>query len=179
MSKYKVGDKVLLEAEVLNVNSDSNVIFPYYLGLKNDASYHCAEKDIECISKTYEDGLNDAWELARKICGDGSNEGNYDAKTVCEIFGGYTFAGLVLDTFTYQQALAKVAAHEENRAIKVGDVVEHFGKPVVVTRVSECGTVVDGFGMGGFAKSYRVCECTKTGRHIDIEHLLEQVRGNE
>ena len=63
--------------------------------------------------------------------------------------------------------------------IKVGDVVTIIGKPVVVIWVSEDKTKVYAFGIGGFAMSYKYDECKKTGKHIDIQSVLQQIGGVE
>lgn len=174
MSKYKVGDKVLLEAEVLNVNSDSNVIFPYYLGLKNDASYHCAEKDIECISKTYEDGLADAWELVKKLY-------KMRKDKLYTIFDtDYPLIRNLIDDFTPQEVITKIEAYEESKVIKVGDVVVNINQEkLLVTKTLDNG-YFEGINEYGSVYTFRADDTwKKTGRHIDITSILEQIRGNE
>lgn len=178
MSKYKVGDKVLLQGEVIKIEKD-NVPYPYGIRIANNAGVEFMFCEEEMISKTYEQGLNDAWELARKI------ENKLDIPTAREIFEAYRIAD-ILDNFTPQEALAKIEAYEESKAIKVGDVVRRISgneEYLIITEeeddsVYEYGVIV--------LKSMTIDRITgdlskfeKTGRHIDIEHLLKQIRGNE
>ena len=181
MSKYKVGDRVLMQMVVDDVRKD-NGYAPIWVSLeRNDTSdgmWLTEEQIDKYASKSYEDGLNNAWELARKICEMGDKDFN-------NIFGCVHFS----DVFYYntpQEAFAKIEAYEESKAIKVGDVVRRISgneEYLIITEeeddsVYEYGVIV--------LKSMTIDRITgdlskfeKTGRHIDIEHLLEQIRGNE
>ena len=122
MSKYKSGDYVLLEGKL-----DKEYNGHYQICI--NGQYVLVEKD--CVYnnfKTYEQGLQDAWELARKI--DNMLLDEYD-----KCFG----LGLqYITNFTYQEALAKIEAYEMSQQIQVGDVVECFidYKGVVLDRKS-------------------------------------------
>jgi len=176
MSKYKVGDKVFLEGEVTKIEKD-NIPYPYGIRIAKNVEFMFCEEEM--ISKTYEDGLNDAWELARKI------ENKLDIPTAREIFDAYRIAD-ILDNFTPQETLAKIEAYEESKAIKVGDVVRFKDSKteVLITSVKEelngIHIQTDEYGKIGDVHS---CICRKdvekTGKHLDIEHLLEQIRGND
>lgn len=170
MSKYKVGDKVLLQGEVIKIEKD-NVPYPYGIRIANNAGLEFMFCEEEMIFKTYEDGLADAWELARKI------ENKLDIPTAREIFDAYRIAD-ILDNFTPQEALAKIEAYEESNAIKVGDVVYADGvQGVVIDIISDEGCYI--YNENGCIEEHWFKDLKKTGRHIDIEHLLEQIRGNE
>ena len=171
MSKYKVGDKVLLKCEVCEINNkyDLNVGVRF----DNDTLIYIQDKYLQKDEKTYSDGLNDAWELARKI------ENKLGSTILEPIFGSSRIAD-ILDNFTPQEALAKIEAYEKSKQIQIGDVVEfEAGTIAVVTRIQEGYISVcfeDGGAMGFKESEY---DLKKTGRHIDILSILEQIRGDE
>lgn len=81
-------------------------------------------------SDEYERGLNDAWELARKICDEIIN-GGYTSTELRNIFGSASTSNVF--HYTYQEALAKVEEYEKKKtgeAIKPvrGDVVKVTAK---------------------------------------------------
>ena len=114
-------------------------------------------------------GQNEAWELVRKI---------FDMETndIEDIFikEDAWNLGTVLNNYTYQEAVAKVAewgkAKEE---IKVGDVVSREGLYGVVKSVSN--DWLNGITASGVNFQWLKCKCTKTGRHIDIDSFLKQI----
>lgn len=125
----------------------------------------------EKCDKSYNKGLEDAWELARKIF-------TTDCATLQKALG-HSDEGYIIMTFEPQEALAKLKAYEKENAIKVGDVVESIntGRIGVITKVEENGKYVifaDGTS-GMFAHD----DIRKTGKHIDITSVLEQLRGDE
>ena len=123
----------------------------------------------ELMDRTYEQGLNDAWELAKKIwCGkDSENEEIFGTKYVYEIY-----------QLTPQEALAKLKAYEEAQSkIEVGDVVTTVnGKcPYIVTNVQLPNTLHVINSRNGYTHQIRIDVCKKTGKHIDISSILEQI----
>lgn len=74
----------------------------------------CWDREIP-TEKTYEEGLQDAWELAKKI-------DLFDTEERTKIFG-YITSEYIKEHYTVQEALAKLKAYEEEKEIKVGDVV--------------------------------------------------------
>lgn len=132
----------------------------------------------------YERGLNDAWELAKKISLSIIN-GGYDCDELDAIFG-YRTTSNVYYNLTAQEALEKVKAYEKNKE-------EEAAKPklgdVVIVRNPQCcfeekgiyltgglegflyltsnGTVVDSGG------DYFTIE--KTGEHVDIQGMLDKI----
>ena len=159
---YKVGDEVLMKAEITKVYDNGVVIKVGGLG---EAFF--ANENID-VNKTYSQGLSDAWELARKIY-------NMHTADIDKIFGVNGGFYEVIRDFTAEEALAKIEDYEKEKKIKVGDVVRTIGGIIagVVTRVnSENPHVVWADGAtGDYMKSHLV----KTGKHIDIEGLLKQI----
>lgn len=169
MSKYKSGDYVLLEGKL-----DKEYKEHYQICI--NGQYVLVEKD--CVYnnfKTYEQGLQDAWELARKI-GGMTRQAWYE---IFKIEDAYFVD--ILDDNTYQQALAKLEAYEKSQQIQVGDVVYAQGiKGVVIDGCTEdSDNICYVFCENGNVEDWKFIDLKKTGRHIDIEHLLEQIRGDQ
>ena len=125
----------------------------------------------------YEQGLNDAWECARKLI----NNLNYDE--LVTIFGDGN-EHYVLRAFSAPQAIAKIKEYEEKNAeIKVGDEVEVRAESsipkMVVTQIdNHYVSTVDANG-----DTRCICKDTakpvKTGRHFaQIEEVLKQMKGD-
>lgn len=129
--------------------------------------------------KTYEDGLNEAWELARKIGGiyyDG-----YTDYELSDIFGSIS-AEYIFDNFTVSEIMDAI---ENSERIKVGDeVINKYGWKSVVTNTHINGEVTLMDSNGDF---YVYCKAEvsdldlkKTGRHFpQIEEVLKQMQENK
>lgn len=127
------------------------------------------EPSCDDVKAAYEQGLNDAWELAKKIQ---YGLSRYQLK---EIFGTDNEAGILSDVYTPQEALAKLKAHEEAQ-IMVGDVVEVSDEVGIVVKVAgNCANVVH--DNGNVTCVVLVKDLKKTGKHIDIQSILSQIGG--
>lgn len=92
----------------------------YECGYEEGRKNRCIEEEFQNTNK-YEDGLNDAWEAAKKIvCTDGYNwtelENMFNSRTLSKIF----------NTCTASEAIEKVKEYEEEQkkpVFKVGDRV--------------------------------------------------------
>lgn len=64
MSEFKVGDEVFIKAKIVKKRDG----VPGYLVVPNgDLESHWESKVYPIQDKTYEDGINEAWELAKRI----------------------------------------------------------------------------------------------------------------
>ena len=130
----------------------------------------------------YQRGLDDAWEAARKIVCDEELDWN----TLLHIFNRSNFEGIFGD-FSPSEAIAKLKAYEEKQKaddeIKVGDEVEISQSDAngiwVVIKVEKhdgyeayCAINKD----GDIYFEEEQDRVTKTGRHFDIESILEDMR---
>ena len=123
-------------------------------------------------TEAYNKGLNDAWEFVRKLTtlvGDGGMSAQeweliYKMKT-----------DRIIDEYTPQEAIAKLEAYEKK--VEVGDVVRLKGsdKEYVVTTIDEdrCSEIYCGVSKDG--RWFSQCNVEKTGKHIDIQSVLEQI----
>ena len=121
--------------------------------------------------KTYEDGLNDAWEVARKI---GSADG-YSCGELSDIFGSRS-VGYVFDYLTASEAIDAIEKYER---LKVGsEVVDDIGNIAIVTRIiGDEVCVVYSDGITGISKKK---DFKMTGRSFpQIEEVLKQMKERE
>lgn len=175
MSKYKVGDKVLLEMVIDDVDEINDDFWVSLEREDTEEGMWLKEEQIDKYAykgafKTYEDGLADAWKLARKIFAMKDKE--FD-----DVFGYAEFSDAVYYN-TPQEALAKIEAYEKSQQIQGGDVVYANGvQGVVIDIISDDDCYI--YDENGCIEVVKFEKINKTGRTVDIEHLLEQIRGDE
>lgn len=99
-----------------------------------------------------------------------------------EFSGIYTSSYDLLTELSPQEAKTKIEAWEAEKAIKVGDVVRNVGMSdieVVITKRYKDGTY-DGINPSGAVHSgMNDKNWEKTGRHIDIQGVLDRIGGAE
>ena len=124
-------------------------------------------------------GQNEAWKLARKITCQPIN-GGFNRSEFEKIFG-YGYISDIFEKYKYTEAAAKVAEWEKAKEeIKAGDVFEFTsGCKAVVMKVYEDGDVAL-FSLDGGCGIYKPHRSWhKTGRHIDVDSFLKQIRGEQ
>ena len=131
--------------------------------------------------KTYEDGLNEAWECAKKIALESFSY--KDALTDEELkkaFGTFDLEKIM--TNNVLDVIAKLEAYEAEKQIKVGDVVEYFtavSNPHFGIYLSE--TMDEHWVLSPHCKAPQSLEkktgwqFKKTGKHIDISSILAEI----
>ena len=174
MSKYKVGDKVILTVTSTN---EMGCLPCYVLNddlilSKQDIDKY-AEPLATYIEQARADGTETAWELAKKcmLMTDRERE---------TIFGsGHNALYGVLTYFDYKHAAAKLAEWEKIKEIKVGDILEDRdeGNKVIVTSLK--GRVIcllwDDGRIGTTYVELAKGIFRNTGRHIDVDSFLKQI----
>lgn len=182
MSKYNVGDKFTIEIKELINGSNDKMLY------KSDCySIIFGEEQLDKLQKyngstisedtlemermkVLNDGRNEVWELASKIQG-------LDCKIREKIYGIYKMP-MIFEKFTPQEALAKLEAYEkEQNEIKKSDEVQtldgsHKGVVTLVRNRGDFFVLWD----NGTADIYKAHEVKKTGKRIDIQSLLEQIK---
>ena len=136
--------------------------------LPSDEGYELIQEAYE-YSEAYNKGLQDAWELARKISVLPTRGGMDDE-------GTFIFDDVLIE-LTPQEALAKMKAYEA-QTIKVGDVVEFAdGTKAVVIDIDTDDSLAL-LTESGCAESWIKPEIVKkTSKHIDIiESIIGQIR---
>lgn len=125
--------------------------------------------------KTYEDGLNEAWKLARLIVCT-HEDGGKSAEWLENIFGTER-KDLVLRNFSASEAIDAMENYEK---IKVGDEVKYIGSVGVVIEDYSEDQVMLMWSNGRTAIGIPKKDVTKTGRHFpQIEEVLNQMKEGE
>ncbi len=141
--------------------------------------------------KTYEDGLNDAWDAARKIVLRKEHGGLpcEDLERIFEREPEWEVEYSVFKNLTPQEVISILKAHKQEKYmrenIKVGDVVEHIRESnvkILVTAVyKDC---FDGIKVGQSDKCGKLGGCysgshfgdfERTGTNIDISSILAEI----
>lgn len=158
--KYKIGDEVLVKARIISGSRK-------YFGVEVEGERFDVYEDN--IVPVPDMTAEEAWEIAKKLFADYSNA------ELDEIFGkGWSFPKLM--ELTPQQAKAKIEAWEAEKEIKVGDEVDVCGDKGVVTSFGTDGNSIHVLYLDGIVNSYRKDkDIKKTGRHIDIYGILQQI----
>ena len=124
-------------------------------------------------------GQNDAWELAQKIVRAGV-DGGFSNIEMLQIFDSSS-RYQVLKTHQYAEAAANVEVWEKEE-IKVGDIYSHYGiGNFVICDIDRekdmVKTLWDDLSVGTEKLDEIKKQCTKTGRHIDVDAWLAQIGG--
>lgn len=140
----------------------------------------------EATTLEYQQGLDDAWEAARKIAQEWEENTETEHRIVID-----NSIRITLDSMTASEAIAKIKAYEEQQKadeIKVGDEVTYTFidgaviPPFVVFAIKNDGEkrryegyrLTDGKWVGG------LLDYKKTGRHFpQIKELLEVLKGEQ
>lgn len=129
----------------------------------------CADVD----ATMYEQGLNDAWECARKII-------TMEWKDKHEALNDPSmFLTDMFDNISALEAIEKLREYEANKdKIKVGDEVrlKDLGLIGVVTRLADLEQAACIMFDDGSATWKSMNGAKKTGRHFPIKDILEQMR---
>lgn len=164
MSEYKIGEEVLVKATIVkDYDEDCAVRIGKYLPelvKKYDI--------ITCPIKTYEDGLNEAWELARSVLG-------MNVSDLRKIFGvDWTFPKIM--SCSPLEVTEKVKTWEEEKEIRVNDVVRsrNDGLRGLVVMISKSGDYYVKWQDGRLDMASKD-NLTKTGRTVDVCSLLAEI----
>lgn len=179
--KCKVDDEIYVKAKVRERHG-VGVSKPICAEFENESLMWLDEKEIlteqdieakkeEAHQEGFEEGLEEAWELVKKIrelycCRSLEDEELY-------IFGCH-FED-VFSKYTVREALAKVKEYEEKqKEIEVGDVLLGKFGMCVVTKIRANNTFY-GFFRDGSSGTHCKSDFKKTGKHIDIQSILDEL----
>lgn len=182
--KYKVGDEVLVKAKIVAGKTIVNTINCYRASI-GSSYFDISEGSIIPIPDMT---AEEAWEIMKRLflnkC-DGI-ENAFSDKELEDIFGTRDLAEIVNNN-TPNQIKAKIEVWEAEKEIKVGDEVAHKRFPnddrckFFITEIDNKCRRISGFsGFSGEVFSGRDIDMyQKTGRHIDIEGMLNQIGDDE
>ena len=180
IQKYTVKiARLVMEKEELKDENERLKAENEKMSVKIDAYELCGDQHEEEYNQAFNQGAEAAWELARKI----NDMDIYDTEEIF-IEAGAFHLGNVLENYTYPEAAAKVEEWENAKEeIKVGDVVkirEGNNNDLCVLCMStdkKYYNAVDGYGAVYYLLTKEMI--AKTGRHIDIDSFLKQIRRAE
>lgn len=179
------GDKLIVE--VKEVASWGKGCEPIYKlkGFDGTFTPHTVDALPNCetvYDKGYKDGLEKAWEIAKKIVLE-KVRGGYTGAECVEIFGAYSGDAILINNTVFR-ALEKIEAYEKQKAekdkIKDGDevILDDGTKGVVVYHDTDgLLNVVNAYGG---IRSYNATEVVKTGRHFpQMIEMMKEMRNND
>lgn len=170
----KVGDKVLVKAEVIEVGK-TNTKQLVKVELVDGFTYWHKEDTLVPADKTYEQGLGDAWKLVKRAY-------KFTENARMKIFGCTMLS--LLESMTPQEALAKLEAYEAEKTIKQWDVVEYGSNNTKILVTEIAGETFSGikitptneFGKFGAVYSARnLTDCKKTNYKADLSTILAEI----
>lgn len=126
--------------------------------------------------KTYEDGLNEAWALARDIIALPTSENESLAWVRKNVFGDDTLFDIIRNN-SASEIIKKIKEYEE---IIVGDeIIDKYGWKSVVTNKDIYNGITIMFSDGTYNELCQkaVSDFKKTGRHFpEIEEILKRMK---
>lgn len=165
--KRKIGDEVLVKAKIGRIEEFPNSLENYRFEI-NNVCFHGTENTIVEPGMTAEE----AWEISKKLFADFADH------ELDEIFGkGWSYPKLM--ELSPQEAKAKIEEWE-SKQIQVGDVCKMMECSCVVTQVDEIDkqyVVIWDDGNTDKVKFDNPLKLHKTGKHIDIQSVLDQIGG--
>lgn len=179
MSKYKVGDKFVVEIEDVKEYSKQGHAFPLYR-IKGFSTLVFDDYGLDMLGQlvqgvdtfSHNKGMEEAWALAQKVYRS-DYAGGYSCEELADIFGDRA----IHDEYfgTVHEVKAKIEAWEEKKnEIRVGDVIKVGCEKCVVT-VADGGTIYFLKRNGGFGWISDASIYTKTGEHVDLDGLFKQI----
>jgi len=127
------------------------------------------------IDASYQEGLSDAWEAARKILCYGKTGGKLEVLT--DVFSHADGWWDIINKYTASEAIEKIRQYEQEQEeqIQVGDEVINRDKKAVVTEITDRFVRImysDGSGYALFSENM-----TKTGRNFpEIAEVLAKMK---
>ena len=119
------------------------------------------------MGKTYEDGLNEAWEVVRRL------ENELAPNERVELFGYYSPYDIV-NTITPQEVIEKLEKHDR---IEVGDEVKGHSTVGIVLERCYNDEMTIMWANGSVTIGHKKRDLTKTGRHFpQIAEILRQIQ---
>ena len=178
IQKYTVKiARLVMEKEELKDENERLKAENEKMSVKIDAYELCGDQHEEEYNQAFNQGAEAAWELAKKI----NDMDIYDTEEIF-IEAGAFHLGNVIENYTYPEAAAKVTEWKKAKEIKAGDIVTHgeYDEDLCVLSMStdkKYYNAVDRYGAIYCMLSKE--KITKTGRQIDIDSFLKQIRGEQ
>lgn len=174
---FKFGDKVLVKSTIIGTDKTLDGKIGCHVGKTPSALFWVDEDDICPIAandKSYTDGMNDAWEIARKLF-NLPDVGGFTDSELEGIFG--CDWRCAINEYTATEAAEKIAKWEESKKIHVGDIVRTNAFEGVVTCIT--GDWMSVIQKDGKSMNILMDLAIKTGRKVDVDGFLRQIGGSQ
>lgn len=124
--------------------------------------------------KTYEDGINDAWNCAKKLVL-GDDKGGLPIKAIEEIFE-YDLED-VFAVYQPQDVIEKI--EKWYATFRVGDIIMHGNVKAVVTNVDKESDFFRIMHADGQSEIYRPQDMVwvKTGERVNMQNIIKTLKG--
>lgn len=184
ISKYQKGDKFVVEIKKSGypysaVSESRNCSEEFLDSLDRLDSTYINEHFGALQDEAYNQGLNDAWELAKQILyGVDKQLIEIFDVNVEPVFFNLTHKREIINNHTPQEVKAMTDEWRESQKIHVGDeiIYSDVEKTIIVSFISE--QLIHGIDRTGEVISTpNNGKWKKTGKHIDIQQILEQIGG--
>ena len=165
--KFKVGDIVNIRTNILEVDNNTDTDLIYKIRTGPGRALWVGESILG--NKTYEQGLEEGWELAEKVM----NMSFKERDTILHTNAGHNGIDDILENFTATQVKEKIEKYEELASFDVGDLVEVNGYlKGVVTYVYTDGNIDILLGSGITRTHEQPSNCRKLGKCINVNDML-------
>lgn len=184
MSKYIIDIPDGVECGVVTCRTEDGFYTRDFDSLEDLNSDYINEHYGDLQDTAYQRGLEDAWNVARKIAVE-TDDGGVSISALYEMFGTESMC-MIMKNNTVYDAIAKLKAYEEKQKadnkIEIGDEVNWLGDCFIVTRIfqprnmkEQCDGIDDD---GCVYRDILMDDLEKTGRHFDIKSILEAMKND-
>lgn len=137
----------------------------------------------ELLHNAYEQGLNDAWNVSKKIWRmvDPTRKNVFGTDNMGDIFDSYSASEVVKKLKAYEYAVAQESTVDEG-SIKFGDIVylsdDPFHETFVVTAMYTKSDTADVMDSNGRTHSFNTTELVRTGENVmsDLQLILDGLK---
>ena len=168
--KYEVNDVVNIKTNILEVDESSETGLGYRVRIGTGRSVWVSEYMLDS-NKTYEQGLEEGWELAEKVVNMSYEERDNILGTNLDNHS----IDCIMDSFTAAQVKEKIEEYERLNSFNVGDVVNVNGylKGIITYVYSDKN--FDILLDNGITRTHeQPSNCEKINKHIDICEILNK-----
>lgn len=173
MSQYNVGDEFVIRIKSIPEPGLYQLSEKLYMNessldeLRRRGTFSIAEIKEDA----YEQGLNDAWEIAKKLTYP-TEEGGIGVDTRCGLFGDSSILR-VMYRFSFGEIKGIIDKYEERKKIKEGDIIEILEQKAVVLAIDgELASVYVVDNDDGKVQEVELHRLKKVGPSIDVKETL-------
>lgn len=166
-------EKILKDFKICHLDDLNCTGCSYYCdGDCTDGIQKSLEKEVVELlenSKSYEDGMNDAWNVAKKFY----EMTPTDSKDCFDVIGIFKD---VIQKFTAQQAKDAISAWENDKKIRVGDIITANDSDTKCIVVDMDDYNLYTLNENGKFDVILTVDAKKTGKQINVDYFIKQIK---